>query len=82
MTIEASASVYVKDTSVSSIIYSLNYNNPLWTEYTIITALLQLQPTDTIVVKLSAGKTEVASWYALFDKIELYEIPLIMTDNQ
>ena len=79
---ESSASIYVKDTSMSSTVYTLNFNGAFWTQYTIITAPLQLQPTDTIVVKLSAGKTVVASWYTLFDKIEFYEIPLIVNDTR
>ena len=72
---EASASVYKKVTIATNTIYSVNFYNPVWTQYILTTAPIQMQPTDTLVVKLSAGSTEVANWYALFDNLELYQIP-------
>ncbi|MEP7264870.1 MAG: hypothetical protein ABI772_10245 [Bacteroidota bacterium] len=71
---QATASVYIKANFVAGI-QSLGFGNAQWSSYTITTSLLSLTPTDTLVVKLSAGSTEVANWQVLFDNVELYQLP-------
>ena len=72
---EASASIYLKSVLGTSTIWTLNFNNTQWTQYILLTNPIQLVSSDTLVVKLSAGSTEVATWSTLFDNIELVQIP-------
>lgn len=75
VTADASASVYKKNFLGTATIWSVNFNSTQWTQYILVTNPVQLTNTDTLVVRLSAGSTEVASWSALFDSIELVQIP-------
>lgn len=71
---QGSASVYINASFVTSV-QSLSFTNNQWTSYTLNTSLLNLIASDTLVVKLSAGSTEVANWQILFDNVELYQLP-------
>ena len=69
-----SASVYIKAVSIASI-PALSFYNTQWTPYVLFTPTFNLTTSDTLVVKLSAGSTEVANWQVLFDQVELYQLP-------
>jgi hypothetical protein len=69
-----SVSVYKKATSIASL-PSISFFNNQWTPYVLFTPTFNLTSSDTLVVKLSAGSTEVANWQVLFDQIELYKLP-------
>lgn len=67
---QAYASIYMK-TSPLPILSIVYLTNPSWTIYTLNTISYSMLPSDTLVVKLSAGSTEVANWQVLFDKVSL-----------
>lgn len=46
------------------------FNDSTWEKITLITTV-QLQPADQLIVHLTAGSTEVATWFLLFDNVEL-----------
>jgi len=46
------------------------FNDSTWKKVT-LTAAVQLQPTDQLIVHLTAGSTEVATWFLLFDNVKL-----------
>jgi hypothetical protein len=46
------------------------FNDSTWKKVT-LTAAVQLQPTDQLIVYLTAGSTEVATWFLLFDNVKL-----------
>ena len=47
-----------------------------WTQYSLVDTI-SLQPNDTIAVHLSAGETELAAGYVMFDLVRLEKIQLI-----
>jgi hypothetical protein len=70
----SNVSIYMKGFSITSV-QSLNFINTQWTPYSLTTGQMQLQPSDTMVIKLSADRTEVVTWQVLFDNVELYQLP-------
>jgi hypothetical protein len=68
------ASLYIKSNPASPLI-TQTVNSSSWQGYILNSAVITVHPADTLVVKLSAGSTEVAAWETFFDKVELYKIP-------
>jgi hypothetical protein len=68
------AAIYMKTSPLPamSVVY---FSDPSWTMYTLNSMNYTLTPSDTLVVKLSAGSSEVANWEVLFDSVTLYKIP-------
>lgn len=68
-----SLSLRIKSQSGTNDIASTTFTNANWTIQVLNTNSIMLQPTDTLVVHLSSGSTEVASGQVLFDNVYLQE---------